>query len=385
MEEVVVVRLDLGLARPLLEPRLWTRLLHGAGPEHGRRDAVEHRRLMELYERVRVLPVTTGRVATVDKGHVHVRVVDQGVRERHAHRARAHDEVVGVRRSHRHGGRPPVASTDGPRFVSLAPPGRRRQTSTTASRRRRGCRGMGEAGSEARVLAASLRSPSRLRPRRLARARRPTHAARRVGPVTATLVPAISHDTAIFDNAPEGRWFCSLDGYPKIPWSRDERRPDSDPDGIGRRQAVAEVPPIAWVVELHSVCIEDVEPGESAGRTGDPDLERCTGSERVVDLEPVARPDGVDGAESLDGPSAGQLDLFTGPVVVPLVRRRGRTVDGAADPRRAVVGERQRASDLLPARRRTRRRSAHRESSRCRPAPGDRSRPAHPEGLADSK
>ena len=108
MQDVVVVGLDLRLTGPFLEPRLRAALLHGAATEHGRRDAVEQRRLMELDERIRVLPVPAGRVATVDERDVHVRVIDQGVREGHAHRARAHDEVVGLRRSHRHGARPPV-------------------------------------------------------------------------------------------------------------------------------------------------------------------------------------------------------------------------------------------------------------------------------------
>ena len=102
VQDVVVVALDLRPSSPLLEPRLRTLLLHGTGAEHRRRDAVEHRRLMELDERIRVLPMTAGRMATVDERDVHVGVVDQGVRERHAHRARTHDEVVGLQRAHRH-------------------------------------------------------------------------------------------------------------------------------------------------------------------------------------------------------------------------------------------------------------------------------------------
>jgi hypothetical protein len=49
---------------------------------------------MQLDERISVLPVATGPMTTVDERHVHVRVIDQGVREGHAHRARPHDEVV---------------------------------------------------------------------------------------------------------------------------------------------------------------------------------------------------------------------------------------------------------------------------------------------------
>jgi hypothetical protein len=59
---------------------------------------------VKLDERIRVLPVPARNVATVDERDVHVRVVDQSIRERHAHRARAHDEVIGRQRSHRHAG-----------------------------------------------------------------------------------------------------------------------------------------------------------------------------------------------------------------------------------------------------------------------------------------
>jgi hypothetical protein len=51
------------------------------------------------------------RVATVDERDVHIRMIDKGVREGHAHRTCAHDEVVGLHRSHRHGARSPVTST----------------------------------------------------------------------------------------------------------------------------------------------------------------------------------------------------------------------------------------------------------------------------------
>ena len=110
MQDVVVVGLDLRPTGPFLEARLRAALLHGAATEHGRRDAVEHRRLVELDERIRVLPVPAGRVATVDERDVDVGVIDQGVGERHAHGARAHDQVVGLQRSHRHAPRPPAAS-----------------------------------------------------------------------------------------------------------------------------------------------------------------------------------------------------------------------------------------------------------------------------------
>src|SRR6185295_3498719 len=76
-QDVVVVGLDLRLAGPFLEPYLRATLLDGAAPEHGRRDSVEQRSLMELDEWVRVLPMPAGRVATVDEGDVHVGVIDQ--------------------------------------------------------------------------------------------------------------------------------------------------------------------------------------------------------------------------------------------------------------------------------------------------------------------
>ena len=50
---------------------------------------------MQLDERVRVEPVAAGRVAAIDEGDVHVRVIDQRVGERHAHGSRADDEIVG--------------------------------------------------------------------------------------------------------------------------------------------------------------------------------------------------------------------------------------------------------------------------------------------------
>ena len=62
---------------------------------------------MQLDERIRVQPVPAGRVATVDQRDVHVRVIDQRVGEGHAHRPRAHDEVVGLERSRHQQNWPP--------------------------------------------------------------------------------------------------------------------------------------------------------------------------------------------------------------------------------------------------------------------------------------
>ena len=50
---------------------------------------------MQPDERVGVEPVPADAVAAVDDRHARVGVVDQRVRERHAHGAGPHDEVVG--------------------------------------------------------------------------------------------------------------------------------------------------------------------------------------------------------------------------------------------------------------------------------------------------
>ena len=78
MQDVVVIGLDLGPAGPLMEPRLRAARLDGATTEHGRRDAVEHRRLVELDERIGTLPMPAGCVATVDERDMHVSLVDPG-------------------------------------------------------------------------------------------------------------------------------------------------------------------------------------------------------------------------------------------------------------------------------------------------------------------
>ena len=49
---------------------------------------------MKLDERIRVLPVTARRVATIDQSDVYVGMIDQRIREGHTHRARTHDEIV---------------------------------------------------------------------------------------------------------------------------------------------------------------------------------------------------------------------------------------------------------------------------------------------------
>ncbi len=101
LKDRVVVVLDLGTAGPFLQPGLGAVLLHLATAENRGRDAVEQRCLMELHERIRILPVTARGVATVDERDMDVGMVDEGVGEGHAHRARTHHEVIGLQRAHR--------------------------------------------------------------------------------------------------------------------------------------------------------------------------------------------------------------------------------------------------------------------------------------------
>ena len=54
---------------------------------------------MQSYERVRVEPVATDVVATVDHDHLTVRMVDEGVGEGEAGRPSADDQVVGPQRA----------------------------------------------------------------------------------------------------------------------------------------------------------------------------------------------------------------------------------------------------------------------------------------------
>ena len=102
VQHVVEVGLDLWSARPLLKSRLRTRRLQPAVAQRGRCHAVEERCLVQPDERVGIDPVTSGRVTPIDQRHVHVRMVDQCIAERHPHRACTHHQVVGVQRSHYH-------------------------------------------------------------------------------------------------------------------------------------------------------------------------------------------------------------------------------------------------------------------------------------------
>ena len=64
--------------------------------------SVKERRLVQLHERVGVLPVSSGDMASVNDGDVNVGVVDKRIGERHAHRPSPDDEVVSLSRLSRH-------------------------------------------------------------------------------------------------------------------------------------------------------------------------------------------------------------------------------------------------------------------------------------------
>ena len=112
VQDVVVVRAYFRLAGAFLKAGLRSAGLHGTAAQNRRRDTVEHGRLMELHERICVEPVPARGVLTVDERDVRIRVVDQRVRERHAHRAGTDDEVVGGQLPHRHP-RPEVQPSGG--------------------------------------------------------------------------------------------------------------------------------------------------------------------------------------------------------------------------------------------------------------------------------
>ena len=95
-EDLVVVREDRPLVRTLVQPRLGAGGLAVVAAEQGRGDAVEGRRLVQLDERVGPAPVSADAVAAVDQRHRDVRVIDQGVGERHPRGTGADHQVVDV-------------------------------------------------------------------------------------------------------------------------------------------------------------------------------------------------------------------------------------------------------------------------------------------------
>ena len=95
-QHAVVVGADLGDARPLVQACLRPALLHPPATQRRGRDTVEGGRLVQADEGVGVEPVPADAVPAIDQRHPHVGVVDQRVRERHAHGPGADDEVVHV-------------------------------------------------------------------------------------------------------------------------------------------------------------------------------------------------------------------------------------------------------------------------------------------------
>jgi hypothetical protein len=102
-EHVAVVGADVGGGRPLEQTLLRPVVLDASAAEHGRGDAVERGRLVQPHERVGAEPVPADPVAPIDQRDPDVGVVDQGVRERHAHGAGSHHEVVRRHRACPHG------------------------------------------------------------------------------------------------------------------------------------------------------------------------------------------------------------------------------------------------------------------------------------------
>lgn len=76
MQDVVEVRLDLRPTDTFVKSRFRPAELSSAATQHRRRNPVEHRRLVQLDERIRILPMTARRMASIDERDVHVRVLD---------------------------------------------------------------------------------------------------------------------------------------------------------------------------------------------------------------------------------------------------------------------------------------------------------------------
>ncbi len=95
-QHAVVVVADLLGCRALVQARLGSVLLDAAAAEQRRRDAVERGRLVQPDEGVGVQPVPAGTVPAVDERDGDVRVVHEGVDERHPRGSRADHQVVGL-------------------------------------------------------------------------------------------------------------------------------------------------------------------------------------------------------------------------------------------------------------------------------------------------
>jgi hypothetical protein len=85
---------DLSSGRPLVEPGVLTVGLDPIATERQRVHAVIGRRGVQTNERIRILPVTSGSLAAVDRGHLHIRLSHQCVDERQGARARSYDQII---------------------------------------------------------------------------------------------------------------------------------------------------------------------------------------------------------------------------------------------------------------------------------------------------
>ena len=94
--DLVVVTADLRSACSLVEAGIPPVELDPVRTERGRVHAVVRRRLMQLNEGIRLEPVTTRPMPTIDHHDVGIGVFDEGVDEPHSQRTRADDEVVGL-------------------------------------------------------------------------------------------------------------------------------------------------------------------------------------------------------------------------------------------------------------------------------------------------
>ena len=107
---LVVVVADLRRRGTFIEARVEARVVDRIVAQDPRVHAVVGRGLMESHERIRIVPVAAGTITSIDHHHLGRGVGDQRVGERHARRARADHQVVGLDLSHRTSkGRPPAA------------------------------------------------------------------------------------------------------------------------------------------------------------------------------------------------------------------------------------------------------------------------------------
>jgi hypothetical protein len=81
---------------PNLQARLKSTALDSTGPQKRQCDPVEQRRLMQLYERVCVVPMSPGRTSFSHESDVDVGVIEERIGECHSDRAGPNNEVIGL-------------------------------------------------------------------------------------------------------------------------------------------------------------------------------------------------------------------------------------------------------------------------------------------------